>query len=102
MGDDEFRSRFRRTPLWRPRREGLLRNAVIVVTNGEHLDALPAVTALLNDDSAVLREVASWCIGRIGDSDARRSLTRALERETDPAVAELMRFDVTGGGFQLI
>jgi epoxyqueuosine reductase len=102
MDDDEFRSRFRRTPLWRPRREGLLRNAVIVVTNGEHLDALPAVTALLNDDSAVLREVASWCIGRIGGVDARRTLTRALERETDPAVAELMRFDVTGGGFQLI
>jgi epoxyqueuosine reductase len=101
IDDDEFRSRFRRTPLWRPRREGLLRNAVIVVANGEHVDALPAVTALLNDDSRVLREVASWCIGRIGDTPALRMLAHALGRETDAEVAQLMRSDVTGGASNL-
>ena len=94
MDDDEFRSRFRRTPLWRPRREGLLRNAVIVTANGEHIDALPAVCALLGDESPILREVASWCIARIGDDPARSRLQTALESESDPDVAAWMRADL--------
>ena len=39
--------------MWRPRRIGLLRNAVIVVANGEHIEALPAVCGLLRDESEV-------------------------------------------------
>jgi epoxyqueuosine reductase len=33
LDDDAFRRRFRKTPLWRARREGLLRNAEIVLNN---------------------------------------------------------------------
>jgi epoxyqueuosine reductase len=78
MDEERFRERFARTPLWRPRREGLLRNALIVVANGEHRDCVEAARALLDDPSEVLRETASWCLQRLGvasgpvDSDAHR------------------------------
>lgn len=94
LDEDAFRARFRRTPLWRPRRAGLLRNAVIVVANGEHRDALGAVRALLTDESPVLREVASWCVARLRDTGARDALASAAARETDEAVAALMREDL--------
>jgi epoxyqueuosine reductase len=94
LDEDSFRARFRSTPLWRPRRVGLLRNAVIVVANGEHLDALPAVRGLLADPSPVLREVASWCLGRLGDRESRVALERALAGESEFSVSEMMRLDL--------
>ena len=33
LTDDQFRQRFRKTPLWRPRRRGILRNAAIAMGN---------------------------------------------------------------------
>ena len=65
LDEDGFRAHLRRSPLWRPRREGLLRNALIVVANGEHYECVDAVRRLLDDDSAVLRETAAWCLRRL-------------------------------------
>jgi epoxyqueuosine reductase len=89
-----FRTRFRRTPLWRPRRIGLLRNAVIVVANGEHHEALPAVRALLADPSPVLREVASWAIASCPDPEGHDALVAAVAREPEVAVRALMAGDL--------
>jgi epoxyqueuosine reductase len=94
LSENEFRSRFRRTPFWRPRRAGLLRNAVIVVTNGEHREALPAVQRLLSDDSPVLREVASWGLMRLRHRAGIPHLEKARAREPDPAVREWMGGDL--------
>ena len=94
LDEDEFRSRFRRTPLWRPRRTGLLRNAVIVVANGEHHDALPAVRGLLTDDSPILREVASWCVMHLRDQQAIPHLEQTLASEPEPLVREMMCGDL--------
>lgn len=93
LDEAAFRARFRHTPLWRPRRAGLLRNAVIVVANGEHRDALPAVRALLLDDSPVLREVASWCVARLQDREALGLLEQAIAAESDTKLCESMEQD---------
>ena len=66
LDEASFRARLRRSPLWRPRREGLLRNALIVVANGEHRECVGAVQRLLADPSPVLRETAAWCLERLG------------------------------------
>lgn len=66
LDDEGFRARLRRSPLWRPRREGLLRNALIVVANGEHHECRSAVERLLADPSPVIRETAVWCLERLG------------------------------------
>jgi epoxyqueuosine reductase len=65
LDEAAFRDRFRATPLWRSRREGLLRNALIVVANGEHEDCRSAVRHLCDDPSETLRETAAWCLQRL-------------------------------------
>ena len=41
LDEQTFRSRFRKTPIWRAHRRGLLRNAAIVLGNQRHTAALP-------------------------------------------------------------
>ena len=95
LDDDGFRARFRRTPLWRPKRVGLLRNALIVVGNGEHVDCVPAVVELLRDEEPVLREAASWALGRLGISETRDALVAARAVEGEAWVAEAMDDDLS-------
>jgi epoxyqueuosine reductase len=65
LDEENFRVRLRRSPLWRPRREGLIRNALIVVANGEHRECVDAVQRLLADPSPVIRETAAWCLEQL-------------------------------------
>ena len=41
LDDESFRTRFRRTPMWRSKRRGLLRNAAIVLGNQRDNSAVP-------------------------------------------------------------
>jgi epoxyqueuosine reductase len=94
MDDDEFRRRFRATALWRPRREGLLRNALIVVANAARYDLLPCVRSMLDDPSPVLREAASWCLAELNDTTARSRLERLEASETVDWVRRSVREDL--------
>jgi epoxyqueuosine reductase len=91
LTEDGFRGRFRRTALWRPRREGLLRNALIVVANARRMDCRREVRRLLADDSPVLREAASWCLAELGDAGSLPALQHAADRETQAWVREDLR-----------
>ena len=90
LTDDDFRQRFRKTPLWRPHRDGLLRNAAIVLGNQREASALPALSIGLNDGAPLVRAAAAWALGRIAvadlESDAAAMLGRRMELETDEDV----------------
>jgi len=75
MDKAAFRSRFKKTSLWRNRRPGLLRNAAIVLGNTGDATALPALRAALNDDP-LIAEAAAWAIVRI---EARVELEGRIE-----------------------
>jgi epoxyqueuosine reductase len=62
---DAFRTRFKKTSLWRNRRAGLLRNAAIVLGNVGDERALPALEKSLTDEEDVIRDAAAWAIERI-------------------------------------
>lgn len=62
---DAFRTRFKKTSLWRNRRAGLLRNAAIVLGNVGDARALPALEKARADEEEVIRDAAAWAIGRI-------------------------------------
>ncbi|MGC1272587.1 MAG: tRNA epoxyqueuosine(34) reductase QueG [Planctomycetaceae bacterium] len=64
----EFDRRFRHTPLARPGRAGLLRNAAIVLGNSGDRAAIPALEAALHDDEPLVREAATWALGRLRTS----------------------------------
>lgn len=60
-----FRARFRETPLWRPRRAGLLRNAAVVLANLGSSAALPALERASGDEAPLVAEHAAWALRQI-------------------------------------
>jgi epoxyqueuosine reductase len=83
-----FRERFHSTPLSRPKRSGLLRNAAIVLGNSGRLDAVPPLIAALSDADSVIRGAAAWALGQLGGEDARSALCERLALESDATVTD--------------
>jgi epoxyqueuosine reductase len=71
MDAETYRTRFKRTSLWRTRRAGLLRNAAIVLGNTGDERALPALEQALEDEEELVREAAAWAIARIGQRSSK-------------------------------
>jgi epoxyqueuosine reductase len=92
LDEAAFRERFGKTPLWRPKRAGLLRNAAIVVGNTRPPGAIPILIRLLDDEEPLIRGAAAWALARVSDAEEARDallLRRSLER--DPAVIEELK-----------
>lgn len=85
---EEFRTRFRLTPLARPKRAGLLRNATIVLGNRPDPLTIPALIRALEDPEPLVRGGACWALGRFSDPEARQALQRLRSIEDDPAVRQ--------------
>jgi len=84
-----FRQRFRKTPIMRAKRRGLLRNVCVALGNWGDPVAVPALEArLMSDPEALIRGHAAWALGRIGTRGARAALDRARGREGDGYVQE--------------
>jgi epoxyqueuosine reductase len=93
LSDEQFRARFRHTPLWRPKRRGLLRNAAVVLGNQQHPGSLPALVRALQDEEPLVRGAAAWALGRYREQPAaRRALTDRLAREPDSDVRAEIEF----------
>jgi epoxyqueuosine reductase len=90
IGLDEagFRARFGGTPVMRAKRRGLLRNVAVALGNWGAPQAIPALIQALHDPEPLIRGHAAWALGRIGNSQARRALVKALRVETDAMVVE--------------
>ena len=88
LDDAAFRSRFAGTPVKRTGRNRVVRNALIAAGNSGDAAHLPTVTALLSDDSPLVRAMAVWALTRLGDADTiahLRAVTEPLERDADVA-----------------
>ena len=88
LDDDSFRQRFRRTPLWRTRRRGLLRNAAIALGNQRHETAIEPLSRGIVDGDSLVRGASAWALGQIGGPTAKNILTRALAVEVDSDVQQ--------------
>lgn len=86
ISEEEFRARFRKTPLWRSRRRGILRNAAIVLGNQRDPAAIPALAGGLRDDEPLVRATAAWALGQFHQSQADELLRDRLPEEADPEV----------------
>lgn len=62
---DEFRTRFRRTPLWRSKHSGILRNAAVAMGNSGDPRYRKALENLAGCGDAVVEEHARWALVRI-------------------------------------
>ncbi len=65
MNETDFRNRFRRTPLWRPRRRGVLRNAILIAGQQAMVSAVPLLRELASDPEPLIRGAAAWALERL-------------------------------------
>jgi epoxyqueuosine reductase len=86
LDDDAFRERFRHTPLWRPRRRGILRNAAVVLGNHPTTAAIPALIRGLNDPEPLVRGASAWALRNYSEPSARDALAARLMIESDETV----------------
>ena len=72
LSAEEFRARFRATPVSRAKRTGLRRNALIAIGNSGDAKFLPLLEKLEGDDDAVVAETARWSRSRISVEKPRQ------------------------------
>jgi len=97
LDDDQFRQRFRRTPLWRSGRRGLLRNAAIALGNRPSEAHVIALAKGLTDQEPLVRGASAWALGRIATATASDALDAQFAVENDPTVREEIRLARHGG-----
>jgi epoxyqueuosine reductase len=86
--EEEFKDRFRHSPVKRAKWEGLRRNVAVALGNIGDLAAVPALIRALNCGSSIVRGHAAWALGQIGGPDARTALVARQEIEVDSWVME--------------
>ncbi len=87
LGRGELQQALAGSPILRPKRRGLLRNAAVVAGNQHQESAIPALSqALLTEAESLVRGHAAWALGRIGGPIAHQALQQALGQESNPAV----------------
>jgi epoxyqueuosine reductase len=88
LDDVAFREGFRRTPLWRARRSGILRNAAIILANRPYEAAVSALIKGLRDEQPVVRAACAWALGHYHGPEIKAALTARLNTESAPDVRE--------------
>jgi epoxyqueuosine reductase len=96
LSDEEFRERFRGSPIKRAKRVGLQRNVCIALGNIGDPAAVPALVGSLRAPEAIVREHAAWALGRIGGAEAERALASALAEEKDGTVRREIKLSLDG------
>ena len=65
LSPDEFQERFRKNPIKRSKRRGLLRNVAVAIGNAGSAHHLELLNLLMADDDPVVREHAAWGLERL-------------------------------------
>ena len=88
LTEEQFRARFAGRAIMRAKRNGLLRNACVVLGNLGDPSAVPALIGALGDDAALVRGHAAWALGRLGGDAALNALQSVLAFEADEWVRQ--------------
>ncbi len=86
LTEEQFRERFKRSPIKRTKRRGLLRNVCVALGNSGDMQAVPALIGALHDHEPLVRGHAAWALGRLGEEQALQALSAAQGTEEDEEV----------------
>ena len=90
-----FSTHFRRSPVKRAKRAGMLRNVCVALGNWADPSVVPALQQALTDEHSLVRGHAAWALGQVRSrrrhQGAASSLRRALEDEDDAWVIDEIR-----------
>ena len=92
LNQDAFSTRFRRSPVKRAKRQGMLRNVCVALGNWADPQVIDGLTIALQDVEASVRGHAAWALGQVLRKHrvelAYNCLLTAQATETDPWVRE--------------
>ena len=88
LDESAFQQMFRRTPVERVKRDGLVRNACIAAGNWKDESAIPYLIQLLYDESALVRGHAAWALWQTMELDSSKLLTDLYQRDDDERVRD--------------
>lgn len=97
LDEDAFRARFRKSPVKRTGRAGLLRNVAIAMGNSADSGFIQPLLGALSDAEPLVRGHSAWALGRLAKTDGSRrmeimsAIQQALASEGDVQVAEELR-----------
>ncbi len=100
LDQEAFSRRFRRSPIKRAKRAGMLRNVCVALGNWGALEALAPLTLALADDSPVVRVHAAWGVGQLlrkmAHPQAQQLLQERLAQEADGEVRAELAWALSG------
>lgn len=96
LSQEEFSTRFRKSPVKRAKRRGLLRNVAVALGNWGNPEAVPVLASALSDDEALIRGHSAWALGRISTAGALQALRDRFEVEVDSWVREEIELALGG------
>lgn len=91
LTEEQFRERFRLSPIRRTKRRGLLRNVCVALGNSGERQAVPALIGALHDYEPLVRGHAAWALGSLGGAQAKEALENALLSEEDEEARKEIR-----------
>jgi len=98
LDDKAFRQRFRKSPVKRTGRGGLLRNVCIAMGNSGDTGFVPALVAALTDTEALIRGHAAWALGQLASladyGQIGAALEQAIQYEHDKDVLEEIELSI--------
>jgi epoxyqueuosine reductase len=83
-----FKRYYYDSPIYRIKRERMVRNACVAAANGKIAETVPLLIALLEDDGPLVRGHAAWALWQIAAESAAPVLKRRYDREPDPDVRQ--------------
>jgi len=101
LDDAAFAAHFKRSPVLRATRAGMLRNVCVALGNWGHHHTIPALAQALHDETLPPRGHAAWALGQVGAQvgmDKVTPLLRArLAVETDAWVRQEIGYALNAG-----
>ena len=98
LDDEGFRRRFRKSPVKRTKRRGLLRNVAVALGNSGNPEAVAPLTDALSDPEPLIRAHAVWALGELLGGKALPILDDKLAAETEEIVLTEMHHLRQGQG----
>ena len=88
LTDEQFRTRFKNSPVLRAKRRGFLRNVAVALGNSGRQEAVGPLAGALADDEELVRGHAAWALGELGGGGAQKALRDRRSTEQDAWVRE--------------
>jgi epoxyqueuosine reductase len=88
MSQEEFSATFRRSPVKRTKRRGLLRNVCVALGNSGDAAAIPPLLRALAHEEPLVRGHAAWALGQLGAREAAAELHVLAASDPDEWVRE--------------